>query len=71
MLAPIHRLPFDETSAIEAGKIRWDLERRGQVIGPHDIMIAAQAIALDLTLVTHNTGEFSRIPGLKVEDWQS
>ena len=42
----------------------------GTVIGPNDLLIASIALASGLTLVTHNTGEFSRVPGLKLEDWQ-
>jgi tRNA(fMet)-specific endonuclease VapC len=64
-------LPFDDKSADVYGKIRADLERIGKVIGPHDLMIAAIALANDLTLVTHNVSEFSRVPGLKIEDWQT
>jgi tRNA(fMet)-specific endonuclease VapC len=47
------------------------LERAGLVIGPHDLQIAAIALNHDLTLVTHNTREFSRIPGLRLDDWES
>jgi tRNA(fMet)-specific endonuclease VapC len=45
------------------------LEKRGQIIGPYDMQIAAQAISRDLILVTNNTAEFSRIPHLKITDW--
>jgi tRNA(fMet)-specific endonuclease VapC len=45
-------------------------ERAGQLIGPYDLMIAAIALTHSLTLVTHNTKEFSRVPGLKLEDWE-
>lgn len=53
------------------GGLRAELERRGQCIGPHDMLIAAQALRLGATVVTHNIREFSRVPGLKCEDWQS
>jgi|SRR5262245_19336909 len=63
-------LPFDDPAAEEYGKIRDHLARLGQVIGPYDLMIAAFALANGLTVVTHNTAEFSRVPGLSVVDWQ-
>ncbi len=63
-------LPFDDAIATIYGRIRHDLESRGLVIGANDLMVAAIALAHDLTLVTHNTNEFSRIPGLKLEDWE-
>jgi tRNA(fMet)-specific endonuclease VapC len=50
--------------------IRWHLTTLGQLVGPNDLMIAAIALANRLTLVSHNTAEFSRIPGLALEDWQ-
>jgi len=69
--SPFVCLPFDEQSADQYGHIRLDLERRGTPIGPNDLMIAAIARANDLVLVTHNTGEFSRVQGLRIEDWES
>ena len=51
------------------GAIRLDLERRGEIIGPNDLMIAAQARSLNAVLVTDNTGEFARVPGLELENW--
>jgi tRNA(fMet)-specific endonuclease VapC len=63
-------LPLDEESADHYGQIRVDLERSGTSIGPNDLMIAAIARSRDLILVTHNTREFSRVPGLKIEDWE-
>jgi tRNA(fMet)-specific endonuclease VapC len=51
------------------GRIRSRLERLGTPIGPNDLWIAAHALALDLTLVTGNVREFSRVPGLRVENW--
>lgn len=61
---------FCQRSANEYGQIREDLSSRGLLIGPNDLLIAATARANDLILVTHNTREFSRVPGLKLEDWQ-
>jgi tRNA(fMet)-specific endonuclease VapC len=63
-------VPFDDRAAEEYGPIRADLAARGQSIGPNDLMIAAIALANGCTLVTHNTAEFSRVPGLVIEDWQ-
>lgn len=62
-------LPFDDKAAEVYGQIRADLEVKGTPIGPNDFMIAAIALANDLTLVTHNTSDFSRVPGLKLVDW--
>lgn len=62
-------LPFDDDCADAYARTRVDLQRAGNPIGPNDLMIAAIAIAGDATLVTHNTGEFARVVGLKVEDW--
>jgi len=64
-------LPFDDTSAHIFGTIRAQLEKKGTPIGAYDLQIAAIAIANNLTLVTHNTREFSRIPELKFEDWEA
>jgi tRNA(fMet)-specific endonuclease VapC len=61
---------FDDRAAEVYGQIRADLAVRGQLIGHNDLMIAAIALANRLTLVTHNTSEFNRVPGLTVEDWQ-
>jgi tRNA(fMet)-specific endonuclease VapC len=63
-------LDFDAASAEEGARIRADLAAKGTPIGPYDLMIAAIAKAHGLKLVTHNTNEFSRIPGLTLEDWQ-
>ncbi len=49
--------------------VRWELTRRGIPIGPNDLLIAAHALSLGLTVVTANSGEFSRVPDLKVENW--
>jgi tRNA(fMet)-specific endonuclease VapC len=63
-------LPFDEQAAEEYGKLRAHLAALGTPIGANDLLIAAIALANGLTLVTHNTSEFSRVPGLALEDWQ-
>jgi tRNA(fMet)-specific endonuclease VapC len=63
-------LPFDDLAGEEYGRIRTHLAAVGIIIGPNDLLIAAIALANHLILVTHNTGEFSRVPGLIVEDWQ-
>jgi tRNA(fMet)-specific endonuclease VapC len=64
-------LEFDREDARCAGELRAELAASGTPIGPYDVLIAGQAIARDLTLITHNMREFSRVPGLKVEDWQA
>lgn len=56
-------------SAVKAGQLRALLESQGQIIGPYDMLIAGIALAHDLTIVTRNTREFERIPGLRVENW--
>jgi tRNA(fMet)-specific endonuclease VapC len=63
-------LPFDEIAAETYGTIRADLARKGNLIGPYDLQIAAIALAHGATLVTHNTKEFSRVAGLQLEDWE-
>lgn len=68
-LLPFEILDFGVKAAIEYGKLRTALERKGTVIGALDMLIAAGALAENLTLVTNNTKEFKRIPHLKVEDW--
>lgn len=62
-------LPFNERSADLCGQLRAYLDRTGNPIGAYDFQIAAIALAYDLTLVTHNTREFQRIPDLKLTDW--
>jgi tRNA(fMet)-specific endonuclease VapC len=63
-------LAFDDFSAGTYAAIRADLTKRGQLIGPNDLLIAATCIANAVTLVTHNTGEFERVKGLSIEDWE-
>jgi tRNA(fMet)-specific endonuclease VapC len=62
---------FTEADARMAADIRIFLSANGNIIGPYDTLIAAQALRLDATLVTGNVREFSRVPGLKWEDWTS
>jgi tRNA(fMet)-specific endonuclease VapC len=69
LLAEIPVLPLDVPVDAEYGALRADLEALGQTIGHNDLFIAAHACVLGTTLVTANTGEFSRIKGLKVENW--
>ncbi len=63
-------LPFDDAAAEVYGQIRANLASLGTPIGPNDLLIAAIALANDLTLVTHNTREFARVEGLTIEDWE-
>jgi tRNA(fMet)-specific endonuclease VapC len=67
---PFVCLPFDDLCAEHYGIVRTQLERSGTPIGPNDLMIAATAVAHDLVLVTHNTAEFGRVAGLRIEDWE-
>lgn len=60
---------FDQQSAAMYGDVRSSLERRGEVIGAHDLLIAAHALSLDRILVTNNEREFKRVEGLKVDNW--
>ena len=68
--APLVSLPFDDRCAEEAGLIRADLAGQGSPIGPNDLLIAATARAHDAVLITHNSGEFARVTGLRMEDWE-
>ncbi len=68
--APLTSLPFDDRCAEEYAQIRADLTVQGEIIGPNDMLIAAIARANNASLVTHNVGEFSRIVGIKIEDWE-
>jgi tRNA(fMet)-specific endonuclease VapC len=70
LFAPIASFSFDDKAAFHYGKIRFDLSSTGQMIGANDLVIAAIALANNLTLVTHNTSEFSRVIGLALEDWE-
>lgn len=62
-------LPFTEKDAILFGQLRACLAFSGTPIGAYDVMIAAQGVSRNLTVVTHNTKEFSRVPGIILEDW--
>jgi tRNA(fMet)-specific endonuclease VapC len=68
-LTPIEIMPFDDMAAKHYGELRAYLERRGTPIGSLDTLIAAHALSLQSTLVTNNESEFSRVPGLKIENW--
>ncbi len=68
-LTPIEVIEFGVEAAEQYGKIRFDLEKKGTPIGPLDLLIAAHAKSLNLTLVTNNEKEFTRISDLKVENW--
>lgn len=69
LLGAVSVLPFGEQAAEAYGLVRDYLQRRGQAIGPYDLLIAAHSIAEDAVLVTNNTREFSRVPTLAIEDW--
>ena len=69
LLGKILPVPFDDAATEHYGDLRALLEKRGTMIGPLDTLIAAHALSLGWTLVTHNTREFQRVSGLKVEDW--
>ncbi len=64
-------MPFDDAAAQAYGVLRAATEKEGRPIGPNDMLIAAIALANGLTLVTHNTAEFNRVPGLLLEDWET
>jgi tRNA(fMet)-specific endonuclease VapC len=68
-LAPINILSWDDNAAKSTGEVRAILEKSGKLIGPYDLQIAGQALSLNLTLVTNNEKEFSRVKGLRIENW--
>jgi tRNA(fMet)-specific endonuclease VapC len=68
-LASFQIAPYDDDAARAYGDLRAELDRRGTPIGAMDLLIAAQALALDVILVTNNEREFKRVPGLRVENW--
>lgn len=68
--APLESLPFDDFCSEQYGQIKAILAKEGQIIGPNDLLIAAIARVYDAILVTNNTREFSRVTGLRLEDWQ-
>ena len=69
MIARLEVLPMDARAAYHFGQIRAALYKDGQPIGPYDMMIAGQARASGLILVTNNVKEFGRVPGLVLENW--
>ena len=62
-------LPFDDNDAVDFGEIKKELEKKGKIIGPMDLLLAAQAKSKKLILVTNNTKEFERVKGLTIENW--
>jgi len=68
-LLPLELADFDSAAARRYGLLRSNLEAKGKPIGPLDTLIAAHALSLDAVLVTNNTREFKRVPGLVVDDW--
>ncbi len=70
-LLPFRIVDYDESASFLYGELRADLEKRGQPIGPLDMMIAVHALSLDVPLVTNNTKEFGRVQGLRLENWVS
>lgn len=68
-IIPLDIALFDEAAAMAYGDIRTNLEKVGTLIGAMDMLIAAHALSLGITLVTNNTREFSRVPSLKIIDW--
>ena len=70
LLEAIEELPFDWDIARRAGKLRAELERAGRPLGPYDLLIAAHALVLDLTLVSANRAEFAQVPNLSLENWR-
>jgi tRNA(fMet)-specific endonuclease VapC len=64
-------MSFDDAVAEVYGRLRAELDLRGTPIGPNDLLIAATALAHGLTLVTRNEKEFGRVPGLRIENWES
>ena len=68
-VSPLEVASFDRLATVAYGKLRTELERKGQPIGSLDLLIAAHAISLDVRLITHNVREFGKVPGLRIEDW--
>ena len=69
LLESLEVLPLDKDADRRYGEIRCHLDKKGRPIGPNDLLIAAHAMSLDLTLVTHNVEEFARVPDLRLENW--
>lgn len=71
-LTPLTILPFHGRNVVvHYGKLRAALESKGRIIGPLDMLIAAHALSLNMTIISNNIKEFSRVPGLKCENWVS
>lgn len=70
-LLPLLILPLDERAAVSYGRMRAFLQRQGTPIGSLDMLIAAQALSLNAILVTNNEAEFTRVPGIRLENWSS
>lgn len=68
-LEPFEIVSFDDRAAIVYAKIRSSLEKKGKIIGPNDLIIAATVIANKGILISHNTKEFKQVTGLQIEDW--
>ena len=68
-LLPLNLIDLDRSSAIEAATIRAQLEEKGMLIGPYDLLIAGLARSRGMTLITNNTKEFERVVGLYLENW--
>ncbi|MDL1973514.1 MAG: type II toxin-antitoxin system VapC family toxin [Deltaproteobacteria bacterium] len=68
-LSPLEILPYDEIAATIYGDIRVQLEKRGEPIGPLDLLIAAHALSRNLVIISNNEKEFKRVKNLKVENW--
>jgi len=69
LVARLEVLPFDEVAATHFGQLRAELAKIGKLIGPYDQMIAGHARSRGLILVTNNTREFKRVPGLRIDNW--
>jgi tRNA(fMet)-specific endonuclease VapC len=69
-LAPLRRVPFGDEAAEQFGLVKQALSRRGKLIGPLDLLIAATALSIGAQLVTNNKSEFKRVPSLRIADWE-
>lgn len=69
LLAPLRVEAFDDAAAAAYGEVRASLERAGTPIGPLDLLIASHALSLDRAVITNHVREFTRVVGLRVEDW--
>lgn len=69
LMTVVRVLPFDEAAAAKAAEVRAHLESIGKVSGPYDMLLAGHALSQGLSVATSNVSEFSRIPGLRIEDW--